>query len=79
MKPVKFMQVCGICGSQFQFGPHIYDGQHIARYKLTVCRSCFSANYDGWGPMVEATFLDHLKAQGLAVPERNESGWFPRE
>jgi hypothetical protein len=70
---------CGLCGSKFQFGPHVYEGKHIARYQLTVCRACWLGNHDGWGPSAEAAFLAHLKAKGLPTPERNADGWFPRE
>jgi len=75
----KFMQKCGLCGSSFQFGPHIYDGKHIARYQLTVCRGCWDANYDGWCPALEPALLAHLESKGIAVPERNADGWLPRE
>jgi hypothetical protein len=75
----KFMFPCDLCGSKFQFGPHVYDGKHIASYQLTVCRSCWESNHDGWAPGLEDVFLAHLKAKGIAVPTRNAQGWFPRE
>jgi hypothetical protein len=79
MSSAKFMQSCGVCNAQFQFGPHIYDGKHLSRYGLTVCSGCYSGNYDGWGPMAEKQLLAHLAAKGLPVPERNAAGWLPRE
>ena len=75
----KFMTVCGVCGSSFQFGPHRYDGRHIPMYKLTVCSSCYDANWDGWGPVWEARIIAHLNRQGIPVPQRNAKGWIPRE
>jgi hypothetical protein len=79
MPSTKIMLGCGLCGAQFQFGPHVYDGKHISRYQLTICRSCWSGNHDGYGPAVEKQFLAHLKAKGIPVPARNADGWFPRE
>jgi hypothetical protein len=74
-----FIQHCQLCGAAFRFGPSIYDGKHIARYNLTVCRGCFQGNWDGWGPMVEDAFLKHLDQEGITPPARNVGGWFPRD
>ena len=77
MKP--FMMRCFTCGSQFQFGPHVYDGKHISGYNITVCKICYSANWDGWRPMIESKILRHLEAEMIPVPERNSGGYLPRE
>lgn len=73
-----FMCECFTCGSQFQFGLGIYDGQHVAGYDFTVCRTCFSSNWDGWAPHYEAKIVAHLSDKGLPIPDRNEAGWLPR-
>lgn len=73
------MLTCPICASRFQYGPHRYAGRHIARYKMTVCETCWSANHDGWGPHAEAIVLEHLKKNNLPVPPCNARGWLPRE
>jgi hypothetical protein len=78
MDDIKFMQTCQLCSSSYQMGPHRYDGKHIARYKLDVCGSCYSANWDGWGPNQERIILAHLEQKGIEVPNRNEKGWLPR-
>ena len=75
----KVMLPCYICDQQFQFGPHVYDGKFIPTYELTVCRTCYSANHDGWAPHYEQKILKHLEEKGICVPERNKSGWLPRE
>ena len=75
----KIMVGCQLCGYSFQFGPHIYNGKHVARYNLTLCSGCYNGSWDGIAPAHEAAFLRHLAAQGLKVPERNVSGWFPRD
>ena len=75
----KFMCNCDLCGSRFQFGPHVYDGKVIPGYKLTVCRTCWVSNHDGWGPVVEDQFVKHLQSNGIPLPERNKDGWYPRD
>lgn len=79
MDDLKIMKTCQICGQSFQFGPHVYDGNHIARYNLTVCRGCYQANWDGWAPVWEDAFEAHLHKHGISLPERNEKGWYPRD
>lgn len=71
------MMQCPTCGREFQFGPHIYAGVYIPAYKMTVCRGCYSANWDGWGPAYEGKILDHLKREGIPEPQRNENGRLP--
>ena len=79
MPEPKFMYNCDLCGSSFQFGPHIYAGKVIPSYKLTVCRTCWESNHDGWGPLVEDRFVANLQSKGIPLPERNKGGWYPRE
>lgn len=73
------MQTCGLCGTSFQFGTGVYDGKHIARYQLTVCRGCWEGNHDGWAKWLETKLVAHLNAKGIQIPERNAAGWYPRE
>lgn len=77
--PDIIMFPCDICGQQFQFGCHVYDGKFIPTYKLTVCITCFNANHDGWAPHYEQKILSHLERNRVKLPERNENGWLPRE
>jgi hypothetical protein len=74
----RIMETCAMCGSSFQFGPHIYDGKFIAAYQISVCRSCFESNWDGWAPHYEARLEAHLKAKGIPLPNRNAEGFYPR-
>ncbi len=71
--------LCPICGNQFQFGPHIYNGYHIPRYQITVCLSCWKTNSDGWAPHLEDRLILHLEENYLPIPERNERGLLPRD
>lgn len=75
----KVMIMCGICGNGFQMGPNQYDGKWIPRYQLSVCRSCYEGNWDGWGPVAEEKLLPHLREKGIEIPERNSKGWIPRD
>lgn len=79
MNDFKFMCTCGLCGSKFQFGRHIYDGKHIARYQIDVCSMCYAGNKDGWGPASEPRILELLETKGIPIPDRNELGWLPRD
>jgi hypothetical protein len=78
MRDMKFMQTCQICNASYQMGIHRYDGKHIAKYNLDVCRTCYEANVDGWCPSVEGIILAHLKKLKMAVPERQADGYLPR-
>ena len=75
----KFMRKCFFCGTEFQHGPHRYDGEYLERYKVWACRTCFDWNRDGWADPIHVQKLEtHLQEQGLPVPEKNENGWLPR-
>jgi hypothetical protein len=78
MYPSKNIVACDMCGAQFEFGPHAYDGRHIARYRLLVCSPCYEGNSDGWNPGMEPKLIAHLKSKGIPIPERNAKGWIPR-
>jgi len=68
-----------MCGGEYQFGPHKYEGRSIPRYKVKVCDICYNANWDGWAPEYENKLIAHLKKVGLPIPERNEKRWLPRD
>jgi hypothetical protein len=73
----RFMTPCGLCGRDFQMGPHIYDGRWLGRYQMSICKICDAANWDGIGPVYEKKFELHLVERGLRVPARNGKGWYP--
>lgn len=79
MQPYKNMVTCALCSKDFQFGPHAYDGTHLSGYGLTVCRSCYNSNWDGWAPRNEKIILAHLSSRGVRPPARNSAGWLPRD
>jgi DNA-directed RNA polymerase subunit RPC12/RpoP len=79
MNEQKIMYKCGICGSEFQFGAHAYNGKSIARYKLMVCKNCWNVNWDGWNDEAEEKILTHLNENNIPIPKRNENGRLPRE
>lgn len=75
---IKLYDTCEICGRRFQFGPHVYNGQRIPAYEITVCKVCFDGNWDGWGMRAEPVLIAHLKSRGIPIPERNAQGFIPR-
>ena len=79
MSENKFMLQCFMCGKEFQFSPHRYAGTHIPAYNITVCRICYEMNWDGWHPKYTDKLIEHLKKEGLPIPERNENRWLPRD
>jgi hypothetical protein len=79
MEAHKVMLHCDLCNKEFQFGPHKFDGKHIPRYQITVCKPCWDGNWDGWAPHLEKRLISHIEKNGLPVPERNSKGWLPRE
>ena len=74
---IKFMEICPVCGDQYQYGPHRYEGAWLEAYGIQVCDTCKNGNFDGWAPHLEPRLLKVLKAKGLPAPERNERGFLP--
>ena len=73
----KHMEVCPVCGEQYQYGPHKYEGHRLEAYDMRVCDWCEAGNHDGWAPHNEGTILEHLKARNLPEPERLKNGMLP--
>lgn len=63
-----FIERCNVCGKNFQFGPHQYDGRHIPLYEITVCKSCWDAHRDGWAPHLEDRVTAKLKSKRSVGP-----------
>jgi len=68
---------CGLCKSEFQFGPQTYDGRYLPHYKIYICTVCREGNRDGLAPHYEKRFLEHLKKEGIEPPKGNKKGWYP--
>lgn len=79
MSKPKVILRCFMCDSEYQMGPHRYDGKYIPRYKINVCKICYGGNWDGWAPHYEDKLIEHLKKESIPIPEKNEKGWFPRD
>ncbi len=79
MSEHKIMDTCFMCGSPFQMGPHLYEGEFIRHYQVSICSTCYKGNWDGWAPHYEHRLVAHLKKNGLPIPERNAKGWLPRD
>ena len=75
----KITKQCDLCRGEFQYGPGLYEGRWIAKYKLLVCKTCWASNWDGWSPAHEPAFLSHLAKHGIELPPRNADGYYPRE
>ncbi len=67
-------ETCFLCGSSFQFGPHLYDGKWIRDWRIIVCMRCRSANWDGIVPTTYPQLAAHFKAAGIQ-PVINAKGW----
>ena len=75
----KFSFICDVCGRAYQHGPHRYEGHRLDLYGgIFCCDTCWNGNWDGWAPQFEKVLLEHLKANGIAPPQRNAKGWLPR-
>jgi hypothetical protein len=70
----KIMVDCFLCEREFQFGPHVYDGEPIPAWGINVCRTCRDSNWDGLVPALHPRLIEHLKAQGIEI-DLNEKGW----
>ena len=79
MENEKLMFKCDMCGSQYQHGPHRYEGHKLQRYEMMVCDTCWQSNRDGWAPQYEDHITEHAKAKGITLPPRNDKGLLPRE
>lgn len=75
----KVIATCDLCSCKFQMGPHQYDGKYSSKYKISVCRSCWEGNWDGWNPRHERLLINNLKEHGCKVPQRNDKGLLPRD
>ena len=77
MEPIEYDCFC--CGCKVPFGGGRYGGRHVRGYDITVCKACYSGNWDGWGPHCEEKLLRHLEEKGIKVPAKNREGWLPRD
>jgi len=70
----KLFYDCILCSLPFQFGPHVYNGRHIAQWNTQICDSCCRANWDGIVPGTYPKLIEHLNAQNIPVT-LNANGW----
>lgn len=75
----KVTQICDVCGSSYQHGPHRYEGHKLSTYGIVVCDSCWTGNHDGWAPFREPKLVEALKRNRLPMPQRNSKGLLPRD
>jgi hypothetical protein len=68
-----FLMNCFLCGSRFQFGPHIYDGRPQWE-DVMVCIPCIRGNWDGVVLASHPRLGEHLKAKGIPI-KLNAKGW----
>ena len=72
-------ETCDACGQKFEFGMGKYYGRKNLTYDIMVCRTCDSANWDGWNPHTEPRVTARLLAAGKPLPARLPSGLLPRD
>ncbi len=68
-----------ICNNEIKIGPPVKEGEYISRYQITVCRSCYESNWDGWELGREKILLKHLEDNDIPIPNRDTEGWLPRD
>ncbi len=79
MRLVLVKEKCFLCGREFDFGPHVYDGKFLSSYKISLCMNCYNSNYDGYAANNGNKIIKHLTSMNLDVPELNSKGLLPRE
>jgi hypothetical protein len=70
----KIFYDCFLCQRPFQFGPHVYNGRHIAAWDVQICESCLRGNWDGIVPAQHPRLIQHLKDKGIPIT-LSASGW----
>jgi hypothetical protein len=70
----KILYDCLLCRRPFQFGPHVYNGRHIAAWDAQICDRCVNSNWDGVVPETHPELVAHLKARSIPV-RLNAKGW----
>jgi hypothetical protein len=65
---------CFLCCTEFQYGPHIYDGSYVKAWDIMTCNRCRRANWDGILPGSFPQLEKHFRERGLQ-PEMNAKGW----
>jgi hypothetical protein len=70
----KIFYDCILCQKPFQFGPHVYNGRHIAEWDTQICDSCVKWNWDGVVPERHPRLMEHLREKGISV-HLNARGW----
>jgi len=75
----KYMDVCDVCGDEYQNGPGVYEGHRLELYGDAVCcDNCWKLNWDGWASIHEDKIKAICAEKAVAVPVRNSKGWLPR-
>jgi hypothetical protein len=70
----KILYECILCHRPFQFGPHVYNGRHIAAWGVQICDGCIKSNWDGIMPDRHPDLIEHLQAKGIPIT-LNPRGW----
>jgi hypothetical protein len=69
---------CFLCGREFQYGGHIYNGRRVPAWDVWLCDVCDKGNRDGIANLTyQKKVAKHLKTQGLPAPPLNDKGWVP--
>lgn len=74
MSEYKDMTPCFLCKTEFQTGPHIWEGRKIQAWDVMICDRCRSKNEEGILPDRFPHLIQHLKDKGIPV-RLNVSGW----
>jgi hypothetical protein len=70
----KIFYDCFLCKRPFQFGPHVYNGRHVAAWDAQICNACLRGNCDGVVLEQHQDLAEHLKSCGIPIT-LNAKGW----
>ncbi|TCM81470.1 hypothetical protein EV216_11812 [Rhodovulum steppense] len=79
MSQAAFKETCYVCGREFQYGNHVYNGRKATRYGVMLCKACWESNHDGFNSLLEPKMIAACKINRLDLPNRLPNGLLPRE
>ena len=71
---IKTVATCDLCGNEFQFGNHIYDGKRSAYYEIMICKICAPEIQSAIPNQYTNAVIEFAKSRGLTSFPRKRSG-----
>lgn len=68
----QYFDDCACCGMEFRRGPHVYRGDNVPGWNVSLCHTCKPPFRVGWEVSPTPRLMAALKANGVSVhPNRN--------